>query len=184
MGTSALANPSTARSSASNNHALSPLRRDPRPSTGQAPLGSFKSEARAHPASFGPARLLKTTCPSQGLRPSPDSGNGPPVRIINPAPGRPAISTLPHRCDGFYGLQPAGPAREFKLQARVHRCHPGPARLLKVTLSARVLRPRSRGRPVQSGSSAPHRVGLQSLLSAAPGSTVLNWPAPLGSSAH
>ena len=112
------------------------------------PAREFKSEARAHPASSGPARLPKTTCPSQGLRPSPASGNGPPVRIINPAPGRPAISTLPHRCDGFYGLQPAGPAREFKLQARVHRCHPGPARRLKVTLSARVLRPRSRGRPV------------------------------------
>jgi hypothetical protein len=105
------------------------------------PAREFKSEARAHPASSCPARLLKTTCPSQGLRPSPASGNGPPVRIINPAPGRPAISTLPHRCDGFYGHQPAGPAREFKLQARVHRCHPGPARLLKVTLSARVLRP-------------------------------------------
>jgi hypothetical protein len=75
------------------------------------------------------------------------------------------------------------PRREFKLQARVHRSHSGPARLLMVTQPVRVLRPRSRGRPAQSGSSAPHpgRVGLQPLLSAAPGSTVLNRPAPLGS---
>ena len=76
------------------------------------PAREFKSEARAHPASFGPARLLKTTCPSQGLRPSP--------------------------------LQ--GTAR-------------------------------------QSGSSTPHRVGLQypRPLTAATGSTVINRPAPHGS---
>ena len=145
------------------------------------PAREFKSEARAHPASSGPARLLKTTCPSQGLRPSPASGNGPPVRIINPAPGRPAISTLPHRCDGFYGHQPAGPAREFKLQARVHRCHSGPGLPASSNDLSQGSTPRSRGRPAQSGSSAPHRVGLPSLLSAAPGSTVLNRPAPLGS---
>ena len=33
------------------------------------------------------------------------------------------------------------PARESKLQARVHRRHSGPARLLQVTTSVRVLRP-------------------------------------------
>jgi hypothetical protein len=35
------------------------------------------------------------------------------------------------RCVGFHGPQPAGPARELKLLARVHRAHSGPASLLK-----------------------------------------------------
>ena len=69
------------------------------------------------------------------------SGYDPPVRFIDPAPGRPATSTLSLRCAGFGGPQSAGPAREFKLQARVHRRHSGPARLLQVTTSVRVLRP-------------------------------------------
>ena len=38
-------------------------------------------------------------------------------------------------------LNRPAPARESKLQARVHRRHSGPARLLQVTTSVRVLRP-------------------------------------------
>ena len=180
MGTSALANPSTARSSASNNHALSPLRRDLRPSSGRAPLGSSKPPARVYRVSSGPARLLKQHAPVRVLRSL--TGDGPPARFIDPAPGRPATFALSHRCAGFYGPQSAGPARESKLQARVHRRHSGPGLPASSNDLSQGSTPRSRGRPARTGSSAPHRVGLLTLLSAAPGSTVLNRPAPLGSS--
>ena len=110
------------------------------------------------------------------------TGDDPPVRFIDPAPGRPATFALSHRCAGFYGPQSAGPARESKLQARVHRRHTGPGLPASSNDLSQGSTPRSRGRPARTGSSAPHRVGLLTLLSAAPGSTVLNRPATLGSS--
>ena len=61
-------------------------------------------------------------------------------------------SSIPHRvglqhpryltaAPGSTVLNRPAPARESKLQARVHRRHSGPARLLQVTTSVRVLRP-------------------------------------------
>ena len=110
---------------------------------GPHPAGS-RSGVQDHQLGFIGSAPVRPACskqhaPARVLRSL--SGDDPPVRFIDPAPGRPATPTLSLRCAGFCGPQPAGPAREFKLQARVHRCHPGPARLLKVTLSARVLRP-------------------------------------------
>ena len=73
----------------------------------------------------GPAREFKTTSSgplwSAPVRPACSkqhapvrvlrslTGDGPPVRFIDPAPGRPATSAPSHRCAGFYGPQSAGP---------------------------------------------------------------------------
>ncbi len=83
-------------------------------------------------------------------------------------------------------LNRPGPAREFKLQARVYRIRSGPARLLKTTRSSQGSTPQPQGTARQSGLSTLHQAGLQHLrsLTAAPGSTVLNRPAPLGSSSY
>jgi hypothetical protein len=61
------------------------------------------------------------------------------ARLIGPAPGRPRATHF--RCAGINGLHPAGPARKFKLRSRVHRLHPGPASLIKLLASVRVLLP-------------------------------------------
>ena len=110
---------------------------------GPHPAGP-RSGVQDHLLGFIGSALVRPACskrhaPVRALRSL--SGDDPPVRFIDPAPGRPATSTLSHRCAGFYGPQSAGPAREFKLQARVHRRHSGPARLLQVTLSVSALRP-------------------------------------------
>ncbi len=106
--------------------------------------------------SSGPPGPLRSGPPAQdnvlqpGLTPSP-----PPLQ----GTGRQSDSSTPHRvglqyprsltaATGSTALNRPAPAGEFKLQARVYRCHLGPARLLKVTLTARVLRSRARGRPV------------------------------------
>jgi len=110
------------------------------------------------------------------------SGDDPPVRFIDPAPGRPATSTLSHRCAGFYGPQSAGPRSGVQVTSSGSSAplRPGPPASSNDLSQGST--PRSRGRPARTGSSAPHRVGLLTPLSAAPGSTVLNRPAPLGSS--
>ncbi len=115
------------------------------------PAREFKLQARVHRVRSGPARLPKATRSSQCSTPPPQ-GTAHPVRFIGPAPGRPATTTLTHRCAGFYGPQPAGPAREFKLQARVHRVRSGPARLLKVT------RPSLGSTPPLQGTAHPVKV--------------------------
>jgi len=122
----------------------------------------------------------KTTRSSQGS--TLPHRDGPPVRFIDPAPGRPATSTLSHRCAGFYGPQSAGPRSGVQVTSSGSSAplRPGPPASSNDLSQGST--PRSRGRPARTGSSAPHRVGLLTLLSAAPGSTVLNRPAPLGSS--
>ena len=129
------------------------------------PAREFKSEARVHPVPSGPARLLKTTCSSQGLRHPPlqgtarQSGSSTPLRVGLQDPRSLTAAT------GSTVLNRPAPAREFKLQARVYRCHPGPGRLLKVTLSARVLRPPLQGtaRLVRFIGPAPGRPAITAL---------------------
>jgi len=116
------------------------LRRDHRPSPGR-----------------GPAREFKTTCSGLLGPPRP----GPPAQndtlqsgFYAPSQGtaRQSGLSIPHRvglqhpryltaAPGSTVLNRPAPARESKLQARVHRRHSGPARLLQVTTSVRVLRP-------------------------------------------
>ena len=174
MGTSALAFPSTARSSASNNHAHSPLRRDPRPSTGRAPLGSS-----SHKLGFIGSALARPACSKQHasvrvLRPRLRERPASQVHRPRTGPGLQHLRSLT-AAPGSTVLNRPAPAREFKLQARVYRCHPGPARLLKVTLSALVLRPRSRGRPVSqvhrpsTGSACNHCSPLRRVLRSSTG---------------
>ena len=100
---------------------------------------------------------------------------------------------------GSSALNRPDPAREFKLQARVHRVHSGPARLLRTTRSSQGSTPRSRGRPARTGSSEAAAVKARWLgnfcprqpvhralkrqqqprpLPAAPGSSALNRPGP------
>jgi hypothetical protein len=162
-----------------NGPAHSPLRRDHRPSYGRAPLGSSRSPARVYRVRSGPARLLKTTCSSQGS--------------TLPLRGRPASQVHRSRTGSACNIHAISPLRRV-LRSSIGRprsgvqvtslgssvpLRPGPPASSNALSQGST--PRSRGRPAHSGSSAPHRVGLPSLLSAAPGSTVLNRPAPLGS---
>ena len=86
-------------------------------------------------------------------------------RVLRSSTGRPRSGVQVTSSGSSVPLRPGLPAPSNALS-------PGPTP------------PRFRGRSAQSGSSAPHRVGLPSLPSAAPGSTVLNRPAPLGSSGY
>ena len=150
---------------------------------GPHPAGP-RSGVQDHLLGFIGSALVRPACskrhaPVRALRSL--SGYDPPVRFIDPAPGRPATSTLSHRCAGFYGPQSAGPRSGVQVTSSGSSAplRPGPPASSNDLSQGST--PRPRGRPAQSGSSAPHRVGLPSLLSAAPGSTVLNRPAPLGS---
>ena len=121
-------------------HTHSPLRRDPQPSSGRAPPGSSRSPARVYRVRSGPARLLQNNTLQSGFY-APSQGTA-----------RLSGSSIPHRvglqhpryltaAPGSTVLNRPAPARESKLQARVHRGHTGPARQLPVTTSVRVLRP-------------------------------------------
>ncbi len=87
---------------------------------------------------------------------------------------------------GFHGPQPAGPRSGVQVTSSGSLGPPWPGPPAQATRSSQGSTPRFRKRPVQSGSLAHHRVGMQHprSLTAAPGSTVHNRPAPLGSSSY
>jgi hypothetical protein len=95
----------------------------------------------------------------------------------------PATTTPSLRCAGIFGPHPAGP-RSGVQNHQLGFIGSAPVRpaCSNNTLQSGFYAP-SQGTARQSGSSIPHRVGLQysRYLTAAPGSTVLNRPAPLGS---
>ena len=110
-----------------NDPAHSPLRRDPRPSSGRAPLGSSRSPARVYRVRSGPARLLKTTRSSQGStlphrgRPARQvyrsrTGSAcnihaisPLRRVLRSSIGRPPLGSPSYKL-GFIGATQARPA--------------------------------------------------------------------------
>jgi hypothetical protein len=143
---------------------------------GPRPAGP-RSGVQDHQLGFIGSALARAACSNNTLQSgfyAPSQGMGQ-SGSSTPHQGRPATSTLPHRCAGFYGPQPAGPARKFKLQARVHRSHSGPARLLQVTLSVRVLRPAPGDGPLSqvhrpsTGSACHHCSPLRRVLRSSTG---------------
>ena len=104
-----------------------------------------------------------------------------PTRL--PRAQAPATTTPSLRCAGIFGPHPAGP-RSGVQNHQLGFIGSAPVRpaCSNNTLQSGFYAP-SQGTARQSGSSIPHRVGLQHsrYITAAPGSTVLNRPAPLGS---
>jgi hypothetical protein len=112
---------------ACNIHAHSPLRRVLRSSTGRPRSGvQVTSSGSLVPLWSGPP--AQCNAHQSGFY-APARGR--PAQSGSSATHRVGLQQLSLRCDGFYGPRPAGPAREPKLLARIHRAHSGPARLHK-----------------------------------------------------
>ncbi len=178
MGTSALANPYTARSSASAHPGTVVYAR-------AGPDGSCKTSrlGESEPCFCRDAR--QPPC-ARWEKPGQITGTG---NLIWLESSRRVLQQLRplSAAPGSSALNRPGPARESKSQARVHQVYSGPGPPAQNNmLQSGFYAPPSQGAARQSGSSTPHRVGLQHLrsLTAAPGSTVLNRPAPLGSSGY